>query len=243
MRRRSLARWLSALAAAALLPAAAVACDDDDGGGSVGATATPATATTTSTATPSDGSVTATGTATTPAGTPTQVSVDGETGNEDIDELIAAVLDGDMGTLVERAQVVTLACTTSPGAGGPPQCAAGELPGAQVEVFPFATCQGEYVRQQDLNGVFARELEDVGAEIYAVFELEDEGTPQFPLGTHGILFETEGRGGSGPQGVLIGTNEDGDVISLYRGCQATAEQLYDERRDPDGEVLLEPATP
>jgi hypothetical protein len=220
-----------------LLTAAVLACNDDDDEGepTPGVTQTAAA---TPTGQPSD---TTTATRTADVGSPTEG--DG-TGNDDLDEVIASVLEGDMGALVERAQPVTLACTTAPGAGGPPQCETGEMQGTMVEVFPFGSCQGEYVRQEDLQGLFDRELGATSPLLYAVFELEDEGTADFPRGDYGLLFETDATGGPAGMrhGIIVGASEDGDIISLWRGCQATPEALFDSQRDPDGEVLVSPGS-
>jgi hypothetical protein len=40
--------------------------------------------------------------------------------------------------------------------------------------------------------------------------------------------------------VVVGTNEGGDIVSLVRGCNLPLEQLYDDERDPEGDVLVEP---
>jgi hypothetical protein len=208
---------------------AAVGCGDDDDDEAETATGTgTSTGTASATGEPSESE---TPSATATAGTVT-------TGDAELDAVISAVLAGDIDSLVARVQFLTLACSTATGVGGPPQCADGEAEGTDVQVFPFAACEGEYYRADGVPALFAREIGDE-PRIYAAFELLDLGTETFPRGDIGILFETPTMG-AGDLGLLLGVDGEGNIVNLWRGCAAPAEQQFDSERDPAGEVFLEP---
>jgi hypothetical protein len=222
-------RCLLALVLVLTFLVAAIGCGDDDDDDAETATGTgTSTETASATGEPSE-SETPTATATT--GTVT-------TGDAELDAVIAAVLAGDIDSLVERAQFLTLACSTATGVGGPPQCADGEAEGTEVQVFPFAACEGEYYREDGVPGLLEREIGE-DPRIYAAFELLDLGTETFPRGDIGILFETP-TAGSGDLGLIFGVDGEGNIVNLWRGCAAPAEQQFDSERDPAGEVFLEP---
>jgi hypothetical protein len=235
-------RTLSITLVGALLPAMLVACDDDeDNDTDQTTTATLTTTSTTTTTRTATTSASPSRTSSPPAsGTPG--ANDGPTDDDEINDVIAEIEAGDTDALVDRVQTVALECTTAPGAGGPPQCETGEDEGSEVNVFPFAACEGEHIREADIEAFLQRELIDAEPELYAVFEISDDGTDEFPRGDWGILFETTSATATEDGAILVGVNDDGDIIDAYQGCQASAEEIFETQREPDGEVLLEPAS-
>jgi len=82
----------------------------------------------------------------TPAATETPDAEPRRTGDAGLDVIIKAVEERDIATLAPLVVHPTVACTTAQGMGGPPKCEEGMPEGTEMQVFPFASCEGEWTR-------------------------------------------------------------------------------------------------
>ncbi len=68
------------------------------------------------------------------------------TGDAALDLIIQAVEDRDIEALAPLVVHPTVACTTAQGLGGPPKCEDGMPEGTELQVFPYAACEGSWTR-------------------------------------------------------------------------------------------------
>lgn len=148
------------------------------------------------------------------------------TGNPNLDSIIAAATKGDLPAVIGRIEYTMIGCTTQPsGVGSPPRCQGAESSGTQVQVLPYAACEGEYVRPADVPKLFSDYLSR--ATLYAVIKLKQPGlsTSGFQSGVYGIIFNA---GGNFPA-AMLSVNDTGKVVNLWRGCGETSAGLFDDR--------------
>jgi hypothetical protein len=176
--------------------------------------------------------------ATTPSRTTTPNSAAPRTGRAELDRIVDLTVRGDITALVALIKYTELACANAQGSGGAPDCLAGETPGTVVKVMPFAGCEGEHVRPNLVEALITSQLAGRQPKLHAAYRLKDSGTQLFPRGAFGVLFETAGAGGSGPLGMEWGVDEQGQIVSLWRGCGATAADIF--ARNAGADVFLRP---
>ncbi|PKN81388.1 MAG: hypothetical protein CVU47_06985 [Chloroflexi bacterium HGW-Chloroflexi-9] len=185
---------------------ALVACGEDD--------PAPATATVTATV-----SATASGTPT-PTAEPTAEPV---TGIPEVDVVIAAVEAKNLDALLALVEWQETACTTvtGQGAGGPPQCEAGQADGTVVRVFPIAGCEGYTVR--DPGGEMFKFIGEVEA-LHSVVEAPTYARPApwWPVGDYYVNFQADVSGE--PVGLRL-VVEDGKIVLIFFGCNHQPELL------------------
>jgi hypothetical protein len=114
------------------------------------------------------------------------------TGISMVDTVFAAMLSGDVDTLVNVTQFLTLNCIAEPqGLGGPPLCAEGEPDGTPLEVLPVASSEGTYVRRADI----AAQYPVAPYSLLAVYRVADDVRQDetFPAGDYAMVFIDDGR--------------------------------------------------
>ena len=95
---------------------------------------------------------------------------DVRTGIGIIDEVIEAVLGGDVDAVVAQVRLTTFECWTPTAIGGPPSCAPGEPDGTPVEALPGLHCEGGYAREPVDRSVQAWLAGPGTLKLYAVTE-------------------------------------------------------------------------
>ncbi len=202
------------------LAAFSFACGDDDDGDTP--TATPTTGAVTSpTADPS----------TTPTADPTGESEGTPTIVNDIIEAVAAA---DAAAIEAMLVYTSLECTTTvEGLGGPPQCAAGEADGDEVDVLLVAQCEGSYARPGELNTFPLTE----NISFYAAYRATDAF---YPPSDYVVVFSRTQPNIEGEMGIEFVATDEG-IVGINYGCGQTApelvefQQLTDAIIDPDAE--------
>jgi hypothetical protein len=170
--------------------------------------------------------------ATLPVETPATAAAGGKTGVASIDVAIAAVLSGDDAALLNLVRYTPTPCEANPqGIGAPPVCKTGEAPGAAVNVFPMAQCEGFYVRPADLQLPVPPSLRLYGAYRAA------QGL--FPAGKYAVIFErsTPEAGATAWELVL----SDAGVVGVHLGCAMTPPQMVAFQGLTD--AIIAPAAP
>ena len=149
-------------------------------------------------------------TATTPA-SPTTAPLDAGTA-----AVVAAVERGDAAAIQTAVSFSSLACTTAPGAGGPPKCGAGEANGTTVRVFRFVGCEPEWRREPALDATI-KEFLAVAKTPYAIFAPPSD----YPLGGRAIaVFEgPDARAAGSKRGAAVGI-DGAKVAGFQLGCGA-----------------------
>ena len=112
------------------------------------------------------------------------------TGIADIDAILEAAAIGDVQTLLPFIQFTETKCTNQEGMGGPPKCREGEAEGTAVEVLPFLSSEGHFLRKDEIqqwNGIEPVGLYAIYEASQAVFSEED-----YPGGKYAILLLTAG---------------------------------------------------
>jgi hypothetical protein len=178
----------------------------------------------------SDGESTATAAA--PSSSPTAV------GGSDVPPIVAevneAVTSGDPAQLEALFEYQNIPCTTDPpsGSGGPPLCVGDEADAALVEVLFSATCEGNYVRREDIEEQnFASNAVATDSELYAAYEYKglDSMGGETGYGSNAryfVLFsrpEANPSAGSGT-GYAIVTSDQG-VLGIHYGCGSTPQDF------------------
>jgi hypothetical protein len=143
-----------------------------------------------------------------------------------VDVVIEPAVTGDIPRLARMAQLLSTQCAAAPGSGGPPPCSLrpGTTPGAMIEVFPAAVCEGEHILAENVPRFLARLYESGGASnaplsLYAVIEAPRQQSAFFPEGRWvAILQLPDGTGRS------LGVTELG-LVRADLGCQAQATDL------------------
>ncbi len=204
------------------LAAFSFACGDDDDDTS-GATPTTAAA-----ASPTPGTST---TPTAPAGSPTGESEGTPT---IVNDIIDAVESGDAAAIEGMLVYTSLECaTTVEGLGGPPQCAAGEAAGTEVDVLPTAFCEGSYARPGELNTFPLTE----NITFYAAYRVTDDF---YPPGDYVVVFSRTEPNIGGETALAIIADDRG-IVGVHFGCAQTIDQFIDFQQLTD--VIIEPAAP
>ncbi len=116
------------------------------------------------------------------------------TGVDQLDRLIEIVLSADMDALQSAIQFNKSKCTFVEGLGGPPKCKEGEVEGETVEVLPFLGWEGHFIRKEDISSWDGLNV----SQVYAAYTVSTAGKtdPDYPRGTHAIVFIDEAQGSS-----------------------------------------------
>jgi hypothetical protein len=159
---------------------------------------------------------------------------DRQTGVAEVDAVIAMIEAGDAAAVAAEAAFIQLKCVSqSQGSGGLPQCQSGETEGTDVSVFPVVGCEGEHIREDDLDEYLEQRFAGQDPSLYAVVQhTEPPESEQFPTGDYGAIFEL-----SGQNGAMVGISEQGEVVTLVTLCNASPEDILDEQT---GDVVVEP---
>jgi hypothetical protein len=173
------------------------------------------------------------------AATPTATAQDSDgtptTGIEAVDRAINAVLASDRDGLLAQVSLTSIACVaTAEGIGGPPLCRPGEAEGTEVDVLPMGTCEGFYLREDEIP----QSLESLNfdaAEVYGVYPAPAEFFP--PGGDYVLVFEHgEGATGSSAFELIV---SDAGIVGMLLGCAQTPAQMVEFQRLAD--PILPPA--
>ena len=110
------------------------------------------------------------------------------TGITAIDVVVDAVLSGDREALRPLVQFTAIGCTTNPyGIGGPPLCRPDEADGTIVDAFPTGSCEGYYLRPDELNTLLLS-LTSRGTWLYAAYRIH---ASQLPVATDYVAVLSE----------------------------------------------------
>jgi hypothetical protein len=113
------------------------------------------------------------------------------TGIEEVDAVIAALINADPEALVALLRYSAVACVPEhEGIGSRPVCADDEPPNTLVEVLPGSVCEGYYTRPAEAEAQ-VRALAEEWRQLYAVV-LNPEPNPESPFERHtyNVIFAT-----------------------------------------------------
>ncbi len=114
------------------------------------------------------------------------------TGISMVDTVFAAMLSGDVNTLVSLTQFLTINCVkVAEGLGAPPLCNDDEADGTPVEVLPTLLSEGTYVRR----GAIESQFPAAPYSLLAVYRVPDDvhQDENFPAGKYSMIFIDEGK--------------------------------------------------
>ena len=94
-----------------------------------------------------------------------------ETGIEQVDRVLEAVASGDPQALRAVVEFTNVVCTQQDGLGGPPKCREGETEGTSMEVLPFITSEGSFIRKNEIENWTGIDVSGV----YAIYEVSPTG--------------------------------------------------------------------
>ena len=154
-------------------------------------------------------------------------STSAPTGIAAVDRVIAAVQADDASKLAGQAKFEALACTTAQGLGGPPGCRPGEAAGTVVNVLFTSSCDGHYIRQDELGGLVNRFLEGEG-KLAGVYK---HNGLLFPSSQYILVYSF-----ATPQGSLarVLCVSDGGIVGVTFGCGTSAREYIESQslKDP-----------
>jgi hypothetical protein len=134
---------------------------------------------------------------------------DTRTGIEDVDIVIEAIQNGGIDERIDLVRLISTACTTADGLGGPPKCREGEKDGDIVEAFPVSNGEGHHIRPDDFRRVFDFSVRG----LMAVYRVPDDAYERdyWPAGAYGIVFTSED---GGHPHTIIAIVEGGKIVRL-----------------------------
>jgi hypothetical protein len=152
------------------------------------------------------------------------------TGLDEVDQIIAVVLAGDINEFRQRVKFTTSGCTHVMALGGPPKCREGEPEGALVEALPFLGPEGHFLRRDELNNWQGIDVDG----LYAVYRVSDEAYSHkdYPAGEYGIVFRTED-----PNTIVTLQVENGRILRIDTHFGTPPEINFE--RDAE-EIILPP---
>ena len=167
---------------------------------------------------------------------------DVRTGIGIIDEVIEAVLGGDMDALVAQVQLTAFECTTRLGIGGPPKCATGEPDGTPVEVLPVLNCEGGFAQPEHVSetvlGWLAPAAQGASPETLKLYAVTEGSFADWDVRYAAVfVFETIGEGRIawiGPQGGLT---------AFGQGCGAAPAGRWLQSAFASDGLVLPPTVP
>ena len=133
-------------------------------------------------------------------------------GIEEVDNVINAVANGEPQLLRSLVMFTPAKCTMLDGLGGPPKCRAGEAEGTPVEVLPFLSSEGSFLRRDEIENWQGIEA----SGLYAVYRVSADVRSEeyYPTGEIAIIF-------SGPK------NRPASSLRLSAGRIVRVDQIFD----------------
>jgi hypothetical protein len=128
--------------------------------------------------------------ATTPEPQPTSAQdyhpLETRVGIEEIDSVIEAVASREPQILHPLVKFTKTKCTMRDGLGGPPKCSEGEAEGTPVEVLPFLSSEGGFIRKDEIENWQGIEA----SGLYAVYRVSADVRSEefYPVGEKAIIF-------------------------------------------------------
>lgn len=159
---------------------------------------------------------------TTPAATATpEQSAVPKTGVSVVDSFIAAMLSGDIGSLMALVDYREIGCVSqTEGIGSPPICEPGQAPGSPVQVIGFSNCEGGFSIQADVLRSFEF-FTTAGPRLFSVSRRSGGG--------YAVLFTFERwADGTTRQGSATGTAfllSNSGLNATVSGCGVSARTL------------------
>lgn len=152
------------------------------------------------------------------------------TGNEQIDQAIDVILNGNETDRLAMLEMITAGCVEEEFGVGPPLCPAGTPVGTKLEVFPYRLYrETEFATKDDLSDLVSF---DPGG-LYAVRPIMDGFKEAWwPLGAYELLFASEDHANT--IGVIL--DESGSIVRLEFSELTPVELLY----GYSGEFILPP---
>ena len=155
------------------------------------------------------------------------------TGIEDIDNVLAAVENGDRSQLESLIRYTTAPCTTLDGLGGPPKCREEEPEGTLLEVLPSIGSEGSFVRKTEIHtwsGVDADAL-------FAVYRVSEDGVEEeyYPRGEYAVVLLSSGNAPAVNLRI-----RDGGIVRIDYPFYETLEDLNNQVEQDASEVILMP---
>ena len=113
------------------------------------------------------------------------------TNNEEIDNILDVVASGDQQQLQSLIQFTDAVCTQLDGLGGPPKCREGEAEGTPVEVLPFLSSEGSFLRSDEIEKWPGLNV----SSVYAIFAVSPDVVAEqyFPVGEYVIVLLGSGN--------------------------------------------------
>jgi hypothetical protein len=138
-----------------------------------------------------------------------------------VDRLIAALEANDLDALIDLIVLEPQPCVADvQGLGGPPECGTGEVVGTEVDVVLFASCEGYWVREHQLEMNLARFVEGE-IELYGVYA---GSGPAFDGADYVAVFAAERETGTLAQVVYL---SDRGITGIDYGCGQTPETFVE----------------
>jgi len=109
-----------------------------------------------------------------------------QTGAAELDRIITVALEGDVTELRSLLEFTSTTCTFAEGLGGPPKCLDSEQEGEPVEVLPFLSHEGYFIRKADIDTWAGLEV----SELFAVYQVSEAAYTDvnYPSGEYALVF-------------------------------------------------------
>jgi hypothetical protein len=135
-------------------------------------------------------------------------------------QMIEAATANDVATLASLVRFTPTACATNvQGAGGPPDCRAGEADGTLVDVLAISDCEGHFVREDELA------LDPIATGTVTFVDAFAAPQQFFPQAETVLVF-TRLMSGIGEIGWELAVADDA-IVGIKYGCGETAAELIE----------------
>jgi hypothetical protein len=148
--------------------------------------------------------------------------------------------DNRLDLVEELSKFSPVPCTTKvQGAGGPPACRAGEADGTPVNVMFGSSCEGYYVRQNELSFERFSLVTTDGAPIYGMYRTASSNVATaWPQARYAVVLKQAMPDGR-VNALALFTDEQA-IVGFMQACGETPEYFVQKQKLTD--VLSEPET-
>lgn len=156
--------------------------------------------------------------------------VGGQTGIPAVDKAMTAVRDRDVSALATQVDWRSIACTTVQGLGGPPKCRPGEASGTVVEVVFSSSCDGTYLRRDEVTSLAGRFLEG-NSRLAGVYR---HNGLIFPSSQYVLVYSADTTAGNQARALFV---SDTGIVGFTFACGANVKQFLESNSLTDAILL------
>ncbi|MCH8064509.1 MAG: hypothetical protein IIC90_01605 [Chloroflexi bacterium] len=156
------------------------------------------------------------------------------TGISQVDAVLDVLFSGDADAVRAMVRFTAIPCEAEPvGLGSPPMCKADESDGSPVDVYPHSSCEGFYIRPENMDGSYSS-LASPDGTLYAVYRAPDRYWPPAQF----VAIFTDPSRVIVPGDAQAVSITDGRIVGSHSGCASTPEEFIAFHRLEDSVLFI-----